>query len=169
VARLAGLNAKYQAAAMYHTHSGSGLVGASIWDLREILKGFDPKLVGVNYDVGHATVEGGMGGWIESFRVTAEYLRGIAVKDFVWEKDAGGKWQIAWKPLGTVMVKFPEFFAMVRAAQFAGPLQLHFEYALGGAEAGKKTGLTMSRDEIFAAMKRDVGALRGFLAGARLG
>jgi sugar phosphate isomerase/epimerase len=168
VARLAALNAKYQAAAMYHTHSGSGLVGASIWDLREILKGFDPKLVGVNYDVGHATVEGGVAGWIESFRITGEYLRGIAVKDFIWEKDASGKWQIAWKPLGTGMVKFPEFFGMVRTAQFAGPLQLHFEYSLGGAEAGKKTGLTMSRDEIFAAMKRDVGALREFLMGARL-
>jgi sugar phosphate isomerase/epimerase len=168
VARLAALNAKYQASAMYHTHSGAGLVGASIWDLRQILDGFDPKLVGVNYDVAHATVEGGLGGWIESFRITGEYLRGIAVKDFAWEKDAENKWQVAWKPLGQGMVRFPQFFDLVRAAGFAGPLQLHFEYSLGGAEQGKKGNLAMSREEIFAAMKRDLTALRGYLAAARL-
>lgn len=168
VARLAALNAKYQASAMYHTHSGAGLVGASIWDLNQILSGFDPKLVGVNYDIGHATIEGGLGGWIESFKITGPYLRGIAVKDFIWEKDAKGKWRVAWKPLGEGMVHFPQFFGMVRDAKFAGPLQLHFEYSLGGAEAGNKTGLTMSRDEIFAAMKRDVAQLRGYLAGAGL-
>src|SRR5579863_3735129 len=103
VAKLAALNAKYQASAMYHTHSGAGLVGASIWDLHEILRGSDPRLVGVNYDVGHATIEGGLGGWIESFRITGEYLRGIAVKDFAWEKDVNGKWKAEWKPLGEGM------------------------------------------------------------------
>src|SRR5665213_536114 len=163
VAKLAALNANYQASAMYHTHSGAGLVGASIWDLHEILNGFDPKLVGVNYDVGHATIEGGLGGWIESFRITGDYLRGVAVKDFLWEKGADDKWNVAWKPLGQGMVRFPRFFEMLRAARFAGPLQLHFEYSLGGAESGKKTGLTMSRAEIFAAMKRDVNTLRGYL------
>jgi sugar phosphate isomerase/epimerase len=162
VAKLAALNARYQASAMYHTHSGAGLVGASIWDLHAILNGFDPKLVGVNYDVGHATIEGGLGGWIESLRITGEYLRGVAVKDFIWEKDAAGHWQAAWKPLGEGMVRFPQFFTMLREARFSGPVQLHFEYSLGGAEGGKKKDLTMSRAEIFAAMKRDLTALRGY-------
>lgn len=168
VAKLAALNGRYQASAMYHTHSGVGLVGASIWDLHEILNGFDPKLVGVNYDIGHATVEGGLGGWVESFRVTGEYLRGVAVKDFLWEKNATGQWQAVWKPLGQGMVRFPRFFEMLRAALFSGPLQLHFEYPLGGAENGKKKDLTMSRADIFAAMKQDVTALRGMLAAAKL-
>ena len=163
VARLAALNARYQASAMYHTHSGVGLVGASIWDLHEILSGFDPKLVGVNYDIGHATVEGGLGGWTESLRVTGDYLRGVAVKDFLWEKSARGQWQVAWKPLGEGMVKLPLFFRMLREAQFAGPLQLHIEYPLGGAEKGLKKGLTMSRADIFAAMNRDLKTLRGVM------
>jgi sugar phosphate isomerase/epimerase len=168
VAKLAELNGKYQASAMYHTHSGPGLVGASIWDLHEILSGMDPKLVGVNYDIGHATVEGGLGGWIESFRITGEYLRGVAVKDFLWEKDAKGQWQANWKPLGEGMVKFAKFFDMLREARFAGPLQLHFEYPLGGAENGLKKDLTMSRADIFAAMKRDLKTLRGMLQTAGL-
>ena len=162
VAKLAALNAHYQASAMYHTHSGAGLVGASIWDLHAILSGFDPKLVGVNYDVGHATVEGGLGGWIESFRIPGEYLRGVAVKDFLWEKDAAGRWQAAWKPLGEGMVRFPQFFTMLRETRFSGPLQLHFEYPLGGAENGKKKDLTMSQADIFAAMKRDLTTLRAY-------
>ena len=164
VAGLQSLNAKYQASAMYHTHSGTGLVGASIWDLHEILKGFDPQLVGVNFDVAHATIEGGLDGWIESFRITGPYLRGVAVKDFIWEKEAGGHWQANFKPLGTGMVRFPEFFKMLRAAQFSGPLQLHFEYPLGGAENGKKKDLSMSREDILSAMKRDLTALRTLLA-----
>ena len=168
MARLAALNGRYQASAMYHTHSGVGLVGASIWDLHEILNGFDPKLVGVNYDIGHATVEGGMGGWIESLRITGEYLRGVAVKDFLWEKDPKGQWQAAWKPLGEGMVRFPRFFDMLREAQFNGPLQIHFEYPLGGVENGKKKDLSMSQAEIFAAMKRDVKTLRGMLQAAKL-
>ncbi len=168
VAKLASLNAKYQASAMYHTHSGVDLVGASIWDLHEILSGFDPKLVGVNYDIGHATVEGGFGGWIESFRITGEYLRGVAIKDFLWEKNAKGQWTAEWKPLGEGMVKFAKFFDLLRDARFSGPLQLHFEYPLGGAEKGNKTGLTMSQADIFAAMRKDVVSLRGYLAAAKL-
>src|SRR5262249_17757026 len=36
LAKLATLNKRYGMCAMYHTHSGIGLVGASIWDLHEI-------------------------------------------------------------------------------------------------------------------------------------
>jgi sugar phosphate isomerase/epimerase len=163
IARLAALNARYHACAMYHTHSGISLVGTSIWDLYILLKDFDPQSVGVNYDVGHATVEGGFGGWINSFRITGPHLRGIAVKDFLWGKDARGNWRPEWKPIGEGMVRFPEFFRMVAAAGFDGPLQLHFEYPLGGANDGK-TALTMPREQIFAAMRRDLAKLRRYMA-----
>jgi L-ribulose-5-phosphate 3-epimerase len=43
VAKLAALNTRYKACAMYHTHSGAGLVGASIWDLYLLLKDLDPS------------------------------------------------------------------------------------------------------------------------------
>lgn len=167
VARLAALNGRYRVGAMYHTHSGIDLVGAPIWDLHEVLNGMDPASVGVNYDIGHATVEGGFGGWIDSFRVTGPHLRGIAVKDFLWEKDAKNNWRPAWKPLGEGMVRLPEFFKMVAASGFSGPLQLHFEYPLGGAENGK-TKLTLSKEEVFGAMKRDLVQLRSYLKEAGL-
>jgi sugar phosphate isomerase/epimerase len=167
IAKLAALNGRYNVGAMYHTHSGVNLVGASIWDLYILLKEFDPKSVGINYDVGHATIEGGTGGWINSFRITGPHLRGIAVKDFVWAKNAKGDWASSWRPLGEGMVKFPQFFAMVAAAGFTGPLQLHYEYPLGGAEGGKRA-LSIPREQVVAAMKRDLDTLRGYLGQANL-
>ncbi len=165
IARLAALNGRCRVGAMYHTHSGLNLVGSSIWDLYILFKDFDPQAIGVNYDVGHATIEGGFGGWINSFRITGPHLRGIAVKDFVWAKDAKADWVSEWKPLGEGMVRFPQFFAMVKEARFSGPMQLHFEYPLGGAGAGKRT-ITVPREEVFAAMKRDLTTLRGYMTKA---
>ncbi len=167
LAKLATLNAKYRACAMYHTHSGAGLVGASIWDLHIIMQDIDPAQVGVNFDVAHATIEGGVGGWINSFKITGDYLRGIAVKDFQWAKDARGSWQPQWRPLGEGMVHLAQFLQMVKASAFHGPLQQHFEYALGGANDGKAT-ITIPQSEVFAAMKRDLTTLRGQLAQAGL-
>jgi sugar phosphate isomerase/epimerase len=168
VSALAEINSRYKATAMYHTHSGVGLVGASIWDLHEIFRGLDPELIAVNYDVGHATVEGGLGGWIDSFHITGPRLKGVAVKDFLWELDGRGRWEPAWKPLGSGMVRLSEFLRMLRQSGFAGPVQLHFEYPLGGAEQGLKTGIMMSRDDIFSAIRRDLGALRAAMKAADL-
>lgn len=167
IAKLADLNSRYRVCAMYHTHSGVGLVGAPIWDLHELLSGLDPQAVGVNYDVGHATVEGGLGGWIDSFGITGPHLRGIAVKDFLWTKSTKGDWRPQWTPLGEGMVRFPTFFEMVAAARFDGPLQLHFEYPLGGANDGKRT-LTIPRQDVFSAMRRDLRQLRSWLTEASL-
>lgn len=167
VAGLDELNRRCGVGGMYHTHSGLNLVGSSIWDLYILFKDFDPQSIGVNYDVGHATVEGGFGGWINSFRVTGPHLRGIAVKDFLWAKNAKGEWAPEWLPLGEGMVRFPQFFAMVKQANFDGPVQLHFEYPLGGANDGKRT-ITVPRAEVFAAMKRDLTRVRGYMSGAGL-
>jgi sugar phosphate isomerase/epimerase len=166
VEKLAALNARYGVGAMYHTHSGINLVGAPIWDLHEILSGMDPKAVGVNYDIGHATVEGGFGGWIDSLRISGDYVRGIAVKDFLWKRNAKGRWSPAWTPLGEGMVRLPEFFSRIAAMGFSGPVQLHFEYPLGGAEEGK--GDIENRNEVYSAMSRDLKQLRAYLAEARL-
>jgi sugar phosphate isomerase/epimerase len=163
IAKLAALNEKYKVCAMYHTHSGLGQVGASIWDLYILLKDFNPDAVSVNYDTAHATVEGGYGGWINSLRVTETHLRGVAVKDFRWEKDSKGTWTPQWCPVGEGMVRFPQFFRMIAERKFAGPLQMHYEYPLGGADTGKTT-ITIPREKLYTAMKRDLRLVRGWLA-----
>jgi sugar phosphate isomerase/epimerase len=167
VAKLAELNKRYNATAMYHTHSGVGLVGASIWDLHIVLQDFDPEAVGINYDIAHANIEGGFGGWINSFHISGKHLRGIAVKDCLWSKDSSGAWKSSFVPLGTGMVHFGQFFGMVKQSGFSGPLQLHFEYPLGGADNGK-TNITIPQEEVFSAMRRDLKQVRMYLKNAGL-
>jgi sugar phosphate isomerase/epimerase len=147
-ARLAALNAEYNVCAIYHTHSGVNLVGAPVWDIFQIVKDLDPNAVAINYDVGHATVEGGLGGWMDSFRLSESHIRGVAIKDFVWQEGATGNWNPQWTPLGQGMVRFPKFISLLAETAFDGPVQLHFEYPLGGADAGKRH-ITLERQQIF--------------------
>lgn len=166
-AQLAVLNTEYKLCAIYHTHSGVALVGAPVWDIFHIISDLDPHAVAINYDVGHATVEGGLGGWIDSFRLAEDRIRGAAFKDFYWQKDSNGNWNPAWVPLGKGMVRFPIFASMLAKSEFDGPVQLHFEYPLGGAEAGKRQ-LAMGREQVFSAMRSDLHQLRSYLSDAGL-
>ena len=65
------------------------------------------------------------------------------------------------------MVKFDQFFGMVAETDFNGPLQLHFEYPLGGANGGSRN-LTIPREQVLAAMKKDLSAVRSHMAQAGL-
>ncbi|MBV8819983.1 MAG: sugar phosphate isomerase/epimerase [Acidobacteriaceae bacterium] len=165
---LAELNAKYGMAAMYHTHSGLREVGAPIWDVWTLLKNEDPRYVGVNYDIGHATVEGGYGGWVDSAHLVGPYMRGVALKDFLWGKNAKGAWVPQWCAAGKGMVNFPAFFELLKTAKFSGPVQLHFEYPeLGGANDGK-TQLEIPKERVVAIMKRDLQYVKGLMSAAQL-
>jgi sugar phosphate isomerase/epimerase len=159
VKALAELNEKHQICGMYHTHSGPGLVGAPIWDLWNLFAGLNPQWTGINYDIGHATVEGGYGGWIDSSRLVQNQMRGIALKDFTWQQNKSA-WVPHWCAAGQGMVNFAGFFDIIKASGFSGPVQLHFEYpGLGGAEDGKKT-LTIPKQELIDAMRRDLAYVR---------
>jgi L-ribulose-5-phosphate 3-epimerase len=172
---LAELNRKYQVCGMYHTHSGPGMVGGPIWDLWILFRDLDPHWMGINYDIGHATVEGGYGGWIASSRLVKDYMRGIALKDFTWEKNEKGSthrdpydkslgivgaYVPHWRPIGEGMVNFAGFFDVIKANRFSGPVQLHFEYpGLGGAQNGDKT-LSIPKQDVIDAMRRDLVAVK---------
>jgi sugar phosphate isomerase/epimerase len=161
------MNEKYKVCAMYHNHSGY-MVGAPVWDLWMLLKDFNPYAVGSNFDIGHATVEGGFGGWIENTRLMAlRYMRGTAIKDFKWGKNAKGGWEPQWCPLGEGMVNFGVYFAMLKQANFSGPVQLHYEYPLGGVDTGQKT-LTLPKATILSAFRRDLSRLKGWMKEAQL-
>ena len=159
VKELAAFNKEVGLCAMYHTHSGAGRVGASQWDLWMLLKDLDKKYVSYNFDVSHATIEGGLGGWIHSTKLAMPHMGGMALKDFKWGRGANGKWRVDWCPVGDGMVQTREFLKMARMGAFAGPVQVHFEYDLGGADKGA-TKITMPKAQVLAAMKKDLVALR---------
>ena len=120
VAALAELNGKYKVCAMYHNHSGS-MVGASVWDLWILLKDFDARWVSSNFDVGHATVEGGLGGWVNSTRLMAPFIQGNSNQGF----QMGEKRQ---RRMGTPVVsagrrngELPGVFRHAQRGRFSGP------------------------------------------------
>jgi sugar phosphate isomerase/epimerase len=160
---LAAMNKQYGVTAMYHTHSGVTQVGASMWDLYLLLKDFDTDAVSANYDIGHATVEGGFGGWIHSSRLLLPYTRGVAIKDFKWTQNEKGAWIPGWCPLGDGMVNFRQFLPMLKESGFSGPLQLHMEYPELGSAANGKRESSVPKDKLLAMMRRDIARLTGLL------
>jgi len=169
IASLAQLNEKYGTTAMYHTHSATGNIGGGVWDLWMVLKDFDPRLVGLNYDLGHATIRGGSG-WMETSHMAHRHVRGLSLKDFRWVKGGGGRGTGAWSaemvPGGEGMVDFKGMLGYFKSAGFAGPVELYQEYSVtvaGRTEPVNMLGtdygtwqLEMPRAEWVSLLKRDV-------------
>ena len=123
----ASMSKEYGIAAGYHNHSGD-YFGAAVWDTREAIAGLDARFMGYYYDPGHATIEGGAGGWKISLAMVLPRLKMVALKDFYWAKGADGKWKVQWCPMGQGMVNWPAMFKAFAEAKFTGPLTLHVEY-----------------------------------------
>jgi len=106
----------------------------------------------VNYDIGHATVEGGYGGWRNTFKLCAPHLKGIAIKDFKWTATSGGM-AAALVPIGQRMVNFKQYLRCSGPPVLrAGPDALRVPS--GGVENGA-TKLSISNEETFKSMRRD--------------
>ena len=130
LASLAKVAEEYGMNLGYHNHSGLHNVGAAIWDLRYVYERVGSLALGSNLDVGHLAVEGAYGAWKVNARMIAPYVKMMAVKDFVWNKD-----RPQWTPLGEGIVRTPDILAIVRKAGFAGPISLHFEYDIPSDDA----------------------------------
>ncbi len=126
VTGLVALAKEHGVAAGFHNHSGMN-VGEAVWDTRAIIGEMDARSIGYYFDPCHATAEGGEGGWRIALRMALERVKMVAIKDFYWEKRAG-KWKMQMCPLGEGMVRWQEFFAMLAAAGFRGPISMHVEY-----------------------------------------
>ncbi len=162
--KLEALNRKYKMVGAYQNHSGE-YFGAPVWDLAETLKQINASATGSQYDIYHGTIEG-MNSWMIGLKLLAPYVKMLDIKDFQWaQKD--GKWITESVPLGQGAVEWKSFFEILKANNISVPVSIHYEYDLGGAEHGKFT-VTKSREEIFAAMKKDLDYLRHALKNSGL-
>jgi sugar phosphate isomerase/epimerase len=157
VEKLEMLNRKYGVTGNYQNHSGTR-VGGPVWDLYEVLKDRNPEFIGVQYDVRHATVEGGQS-WPLGMKLLAPWIRTTDLKDFIWAKNEKGQWKIKNVPLGEGMVDFKMYFEMYKSMKIEAPVSIHYEYDLGGAEKGKNNP-AMSREEICLWLKKDITFLK---------
>jgi len=157
---LAAMNAHYGIAASYQNHAGDGYVGAPLWDLQSLLKDINPRWFGCQYDIRHATVEGGTS-WPTTLRLLAPHINTLVAKDFLWAQ-RDGKWRTENCPLGQGMVDFPKYFSMLDDQKIAVPFSLHLEYSLGGAEHGARE-LTISKQQATTIIRKDLITLKAWL------
>jgi sugar phosphate isomerase/epimerase len=150
--KLEKVNRKFNIHGAYQNHSGTR-VGGPVWDLYWILKDADPAYIGCQYDIRHATCEGGYS-WSIGMKLLAPWIKTTDIKDFIWKKQ-NGKWQVENVPLGEGQVDFDAYFKEYKKLGMTGPVSMHFEYDLGGAESGK-TNPTMSLEKISSYLKNDL-------------
>jgi sugar phosphate isomerase/epimerase len=132
--------------------TGSGdMVGASVWDAHMLIRGMDPRTVGLAYDIGDAVAEGGGGSWMTALRLVLPRIRMVVARDFVWGKDASGAWKRTACPLGEGMVDWAKVFENLGRARFTGPISLPVDYE--------------PKDEV-AAIRHDVEFIRKHVAAA---
>jgi sugar phosphate isomerase/epimerase len=121
VRELAALNAELGITAVYQNHAGRNYCGAPLWDLQRLLHEIPVEHVGVAFDIRHATVEGTMS-WPVSFQMLRPHIDTVYVKDFRWNGDKPEN-----VPLGEGHIS-AEFFKLLAASDFSGPISLHEEY-----------------------------------------
>jgi L-ribulose-5-phosphate 3-epimerase len=166
IATLEPLNRKYQMTWAYHTHSGAGNIGGNVWDIWSVIKDFDPAYIALNYDTGHTTIRGG-NGWGDAARVAMSHIRGLAIKDPRWERNAEGRWVPEFVPVGEGLVDFRSRFELLKAAGFSGPVNIHFEHhGLLGTDVGTWK-LPLARAEFIAIVKQDLDRVREAMTVAR--
>jgi L-ribulose-5-phosphate 3-epimerase len=164
MAKLAELNEKYKIHGAYQNHAGAR-VGGAVWDIWELVKDLDPKWIGCQYDIRHATVEGATS-WPLGFDLLQKHTKITAIKDFKWGQ-VNGEWKYFNVPLGKGAVDFDKYFELYKKYKIEGPISLHYEYPMGGANKGARE-LSISQKELKSAMLADLDQLKVWLNKAGL-
>ncbi len=156
---IAELNRKYKISAGYQNHSGTR-IGGPVWDIHELLQGIPSDLIGCQYDVRHANVEGA-NTWVLGMRLIAPMINSLAIKDFTW-LNVNGKPEAVTVPLGEGIVNWDLYFKTIKELDIKGPVTLHVEYPLleGGEEA---LPLINQQNIIVKKLTKDMEFLRSYL------
>lgn len=82
--KLAELNAQLGITGFYQNHAGAAYVGATFWDLAQLLDGIERKHLGVIFDIRHACVEGGLA-WPVYYNIIQPHIVAFSMKDCQWK------------------------------------------------------------------------------------
>src|SRR5690606_15847023 len=130
-----------------------------------LFEALDPRWMGIQYDVRHATVEGAHS-WPLALDLLAPRVHSLVVKDFRWQSD-GGQSIVEDMPLGKGDVDFSTFWQLVKTHNLRRPVSLHFEYPMPGSEEPLPAEILRTRT--IEVMQRDLAVLRKMLVQAGMG
>jgi sugar phosphate isomerase/epimerase len=119
-----------------HAHSGNTLTaqGALFWHM---VRETDPRYVAASFDLGHLTVEGGNGGWVQSIDLLQDRVGILAVKSYGWFREpnpetGGTRWTPRLVPLQEGMVQWARAVQLLRQVDWDADgrslVSLHSEY-----------------------------------------
>ena len=162
--KLAEYSEKKNLFASYQNHAGSRYVGAPVWDIAGILHGINSPHLGSQYDIRHATVEGGQA-WPIGLNYIHPHINTLVMKDFVWEK-RDGRWRVVNTPIGEGMVDFPAYMKQLKSLNMTAPISMHYEYPMP-EEDGSLTE-KQKLEQTKKVMKRDLERVRRYLKDAGL-
>jgi sugar phosphate isomerase/epimerase len=146
-----------------HTHSGP-YMGANAEFALRLVEDCNPQAIGIYYDAGHCTVEGGGAGWLMGLDAASDRLLMVAVKDMAYfrldsPRSARKGWRELMVPLDSGLVDWPEFVRCLKKLDFQGPVSFHSEYQ------GRHSFVDMSQEEVVAQTKRDLEYFKALVAG----
>lgn len=118
---LVALNRELGLSGLYQNHAGAGMVGASLWDIYSLIRDYEPKDIGLAYDIRHAQVEASLT-WPTQFDLVKSHVTAVCVKDFDWEQG-----RLKTVPLGAGRVD-RKIMGLIKQAGFTGPISVHVEY-----------------------------------------
>lgn len=136
LAKKSGLRACYQNHSTYN--KSIPLFGSLVWDLHAIVKDYDPKQVGVQYDPMHVRAEGGPS-WDHTLGALAPWIDIVCLKDFHFVLDKSGKdWKRELVPAGKGIVDFAEVKRLMELEGVAPRYTVHYDYDFPEDEAGAR-------------------------------
>lgn len=147
---LAALNRETGVTAVYQNHSGAKYMGASFWDLQQILSDIPVNEIGCIFDIRHAVAEGN-GAWEIYYDIIKPHISAFSAKDFHWrkKKEKDKRLSPLHCSLGQGQVDYKKFLKQFQSDFKSSLVTLHVEYL---RKAGTEANL--------AAIKRDFEYLR---------
>ena len=147
---LAALNGEAGVTGLYQNHAGGKYMGATFWDLLQVLKDIPKEQIGSIFDIRHAVAEGS-GAWPLYYDIIKPHIAALSVKDFNWglKKEKDTRLSPLHGPLGEGQVDLKKFLKTFKQDFASALITLHVEYL-------PKEGV----DANLAAIKRDFGVLK---------
>lgn len=146
---LAAMNREAGVTAVYQNHAGAKYMGATFWDLEQILRDIPREEIGCIFDIRHAVADGGTA-WPIYYDIIKPHISALSIKDFQWglKKKKDTRLSPLHGPLGEGQVDLKGFLKVFKEDFQSALVTLHIEYLKNeGVEAN------------LAAIQRDFGVL----------